>query len=214
MSCKRFFVLVLLGGIFLNGLLFAEADYTFKNVCENLSKDKIVRGSFTLKQKSGKTQKSISSSGTYTLSQQDGIIWFTEKPVKSVMVMMNEKIIQEIRGQKKIMDGKQNETFKEIANVISSIFTGRFEEINNKFEINFKIDDVDGTKYYVVLIPLDKTIASYLKSVSINGICTKSKTEILNFTILQFNDDEKTYTFSDQIKHTTLTESEEQYFEK
>lgn len=184
----------------------------FQFICSKLSKDKIVKGDFTLAQKSAKTQRTINSLGTYTLSQEDGIIWFTEKPVKSVMVMMNDKIVQEMRGQKKVMDGKQNETFKGIANVISAIFTGRYEEIKNKFEVVQKKSS-DGV-FEFELVPTDKTIASYLKNVSIKARITDNGAEISEFTIIQFNDDEKKYVLSGQTKPDSLTESEKQYFEK
>ena len=213
MNFKKIFSLVLLSGIFLSTNIFADNKDVFQSVCVKLSEDKIVRGNFSLAQKSAKTGKTINSSGTYTLSQEDGIIWFTEKPVKSAMVMMNDKIIQEMRGQKKVMDGKQNETFKGIANVISAIFTGRYDEIKAKFEINWK-EDSSGKIIDVELIPVDKMIAAYLKKVNIKAQLTDKGAEINEFTILQFNDDEKKYVLSGQMKTNSLTESEKQYFEK
>lgn len=212
MNFKKIFSLVLLNGILLSSNLFAMKLDMFQFICSKLAKDKIVKGDFTLAQKSAKTQKTINSSGTYTLSQQDGIIWFTEKPVKSVMVMMNDKIVQEMRGQKRVMDGKQNETFKGIANVISAIFTGRYEEIKNKFEVVQKKSS-DGV-FEFELVPTDKTIAAYLKNVSIKARITDNGVEISEFTIIQFNDDEKKYVLSGQTKPNSLTESEKQYFEK
>lgn len=212
MNFKKIFSLVLLSGILLSSNSFAEKSDSFQSICFKLSKDKIVKGNFILAQKSAKTQKTINSSGTYTLSQQDGIIWFTEKPVKSVMVMMNDKIVQEMRGQKRVMDGKQNETFKGIANVISAIFTGRYEEIKAKFEIVEKSSAENVFEFE--LVPTDKTIAAYLKNVSIKARITDNGAEISEFTIIQFNDDEKKYVLSGQTKPDSLTESEKQYFEK
>lgn len=212
MNFKKIFSLVLLSGILLSSNIFAERADSFQSICFKLSKDKIVKGNFILAQKSAKTQKTINSSGTYTLSQQDGIIWFTEKPVKSVMVMMNDKIVQEMRGQKRVMDGKQNETFKGIANVISAIFTGRYEEIKAKFEIVEKSSAENVFEFE--LVPTDKTIAAYLKNVSIKARITDNGAEISEFTIIQFNDDEKKYVLSGQTKPDSLTESEKQYFEK
>lgn len=211
MKNKKIFSIALLFGIFLSANLFADRIDRFQFVCIKLSEDKIVRGDFTLEQKSAKTGKTISSSGIYTLSQQDGIIWFNEKPVKSVMVMMNDKIVQEMRGQKRVMDGKQNETFKGIANVISAIFTGRYEEIKTKFEIVEKSSAENVFEFE--LVPTDKTIAAYLKNVSIKARITDNGAEIGEFTIIQFNDDEKKYVLSGQTKPDSLTESEKQYFE-
>lgn len=212
MNFKKIFSLVLLSGILLSSNIFARRIDAFQSICFKLSKDKIVKGDFILAQKSAKTQKTINSSGTYTLSQQDGIIWFTEKPVKSVMVMMNDKIVQEMRGQKRVMDGKQNETFKGIANVISAIFSGRYDEIKTKFEIVEKSSAENVFEFE--LVPTDKTIAAYLKNVSIKARITDNGAEISEFTIIQFNDDEKKYVLSGQTKPDSLTESEKQYFEK
>lgn len=212
MNLKKKYFFVLLSGILLSSNIFAEKSDSFQSICSKLSKDKIVKGDFTLAQKSAKTQKTINSSGKYTLSQEDGIIWFTEKPVKSVMVMMNDKIVQEMRGQKRVMDGKQNETFKGIANVISAIFTGRYDEIKTKFEIVEKSSAENVFEFE--LVPTDKTIAAYLKNVSIKARITDNGAEISEFTIIQFNDDEKKYVLSGQTKPDSLTESEKQYFEK
>lgn len=214
MNLKKIFSLFLLSGILSGTNLFALRIDAFQFICSKLSEAKIVKGDFTLAQKSAKTGKTINSSGTYTLSQKDGIIWFTEKPVKSVMVMMDDKIVQEMRGQKRVMDGKQNETFKGIANVTSAIFTGRYDDIKLKFEIKWTENESGGNIIDVELVPTDKTIAAYLKKVYIKAQITKDSAEINEFTIIQFNDDEKKYVLSGQTRPKTLTESEKQYFEK
>lgn len=212
-NLRKINFLIILSVIFFNANIFSETSDLFKFFCMKLSENKIIRGDFTLAQKSAKTGKAINSSGTYTLSQNDGIIWFTEKPVKSVMVMMDDRIVQEIRGQKKVMDGKQNETFKGIADVISAIFTGRYDEINSKFEINCK-ENKNEKNFEIELIPSDKTIAVYLKKVVIKAQIAGNSAEINEFTIIQFNDDEKKYVLSGQTGINSLSESEKHYFEK
>ena len=51
-----------------------------------------VKGSYRQKNYIAQTKKTIESSGIFVLSRADGIIWYTEKPQKSVTVMTEQSV--------------------------------------------------------------------------------------------------------------------------
>ena len=68
-----------------------------------------VKGSYKQKNYIAKTKKTIESSGTFVLSRAHGIIWYTEKPQKSVTVMTEQKVLQVFpNGKEKILGNSGN----------------------------------------------------------------------------------------------------------
>ena len=99
MNVKKIFVL-LFAGIFVNLNFYAqEENIDFKKVCDGLAKNRLIRGDFELSQYIKKTGKELKSSGVFVLSADDGIIWFTEKPVSTVMAVKKNYMIKEIKGK-------------------------------------------------------------------------------------------------------------------
>ena len=75
-----------------------------------------VKGSYKQKNYIAKTKKTIESSGTFVLSRAHGIIWYTEKPQKSVTVMTEQKVLQVFpNGKEKILGNSGNAIFSSVA---------------------------------------------------------------------------------------------------
>ncbi|MGN0739049.1 MAG: outer membrane lipoprotein carrier protein LolA [Treponema sp.] len=213
MNLKKLFVLMAVG-IFVNLNFYAqEENIDFKNICEGLAKNKLIRGDFELSQYISKTGKELKSSGVFVLSADDGIIWFTEKPVKTVMAVTKNYMIQEINGKKRKIDGSKNPTFLETANVISAMFTGDYDKIMASFNVHYKIEKQGSVFLWkAVMTPKDETLASYFKAVEISGTKTQSDTFLERFSDIQFNDDVTTYRLKNQAVIDNLTDNEKQYF--
>ena len=213
MNVKKIFVL-LFAGIFINLNFYAqEENIDFKKVCDGLAKNRLIRGDFELSQYIKKTGKELKSSGVFVLSADDGIIWFTEKPVSTVMAVTKNYMIQEINGKKRKIDGSKNPTFMETAKVISAMFTGDYEKITESFDVHYKIEKQDNVFVWkAVLTPNDKTLASYFKAVEISGTKSGENTFLTRFSHIQFNDDITTYRLKNQAVIDNLTDNERQYF--
>lgn len=199
------------------GGLFAQQKQKdqFSTICKQLSKSKIIRGDFEQTQKNAKTGRTVNSSGKYTISAEDGMIWFTEVPVKSVMAVTKTYMIQEINGRQRKMDGSKNPTFTHMADVISSLFTGKYEEINSNFEVKCVAKEETNFGWEITLTPKDNTISSYIKEISVDCILLPSgDCQIMNMKMITFTDDSTTYRLKNQVVTDNLNSDEAKYFEK
>ena len=212
-------------GLFLCSALFAQTN-EFKDFCKRNAESKIVRGDFELVQYNEKNKDAKrKSEGTFTLSEKDGIIWFTKKPVAATQVMMSTKIIQEVRGRKKIIDGKENPTFLSIAKITSSVFAGDYAEIEKNFDIEvFVINKFleDGREEYdVELTPKkDSAIVTFIKKISLSICVYDDNAEakgyktcyISEFSMTDSGGGVSQYTLNNQIETDTLNTDEQKYF--
>lgn len=187
----------------------------FQNICINLSKNKLIRGDFELEQFSFKTKNKVVSSGNFTLSSDNGIIWFTTNPINSVMAVTDSYIIQEIRGKKRKIDGSKNKTFEEMAKIISSLFVGNYDVISEDFNIEYGLEKKGDINFWSAkLVSKNSTLASYIREVNISGTHSKNSAFIENIELILFNNDKSIYRLKNQKVIDNLSNNEKQYFEK
>ncbi|MCR5613030.1 hypothetical protein [Treponema sp.] len=192
-----------------------QSPISFKTICTNLAKHPYIRGDFELNQYLHITKKSINSSGKFTLSSNDGIIWFAEKPIKTVSAVTKKFFIQEINGHLKKFDGEKIPVFTDVANVISAMFTGDFETLEKNFIIDYTAEAEGKTIIWrATLTPKDKTISKFLKAVEVGGTSTAANSTVEVFNIIQLNGDRSDYLLINQVLTDNLSEDECKYFEK
>lgn len=208
------FIISLLCSFFYSNEL-NNKDNEFERICNKLSKNVLFRGDFELEQFSAKTQRKIISSGNFTLSSQDGIIWFTTKPINSVMAVTDSFIVQQMKGKRRKIDGSKNKTFSQMANIISALFTGKYDVISKDFTIDFNSEKKNNLTYWKAkLVSNNSTLKSYIKEINISGFESKNSSFISEIELIQFNDDKSTYRLNNQKVIDTLNDDEKQYFEK
>ena len=214
-------------GLFLCAGLFAQSD-EFKKFCRENAKSKMVRGDFELVQYNEKKKDTKrKSEGNFTLSVDDGIIWFTKKPVEVIQIMTDTKITQYVRGKKKVIDGKDNPTFLSIAKITASLFSGDYDEIEKNFEIEcgYILNSVYNgkTEYDVVLTPKkDSAVSSYIKKIQLI-ICFEDMPQndkdfkacyISELTIADAAGNVSSYILKNQRETDSLTGDEQKYFKE
>lgn len=196
----------------------AQSYDSFEELCNTVGKNKLLRGDFEMNQKNEKTgKKEVNSEGTFTLSADDGMIWFTEKPVKSVMVVTNNFVMQEINGKQRKIDGSKNQTFTKMATVTSSIFTGNYDELSKNFEITFMPMAANPKThvYGATLIPTDKMMSTFMKSIDITISGPETGTLYIDYIKIEYKTgDTVIYRLKNQTVIDNLNSDEVKYFEK
>ena len=123
-----------------------------------------VKGSYKQKNYIAKTKKTIESSGTFVLSRAHGIIWYTEKPQKSVTVMTEQKVLQVFpNGKEKILGNSGNAIFSSVALLTKSLFTQDTAVIEKYLHATQTESDV------WVYTPKDDTLASVIKKIELKN---------------------------------------------
>lgn len=207
---KRF--LILLTIFFSLTGIFAEENEEFEKICNRLANTKVVRGDFEQIQKVKKTGKEVKSSGIYTISADDGIIWFTKMPVESVMAVTKTYIIQEMNGRQRKIDGSKNATFTSVADVVSGLFTGKIDDIQEKFKVKC-IACEEPNLFKIELTSKDKTIGSYIKNILLKAkYVGKENCHLTEIVMTSFTEDSTCYMLKNQVLTDTLNDDEKKYF--
>ena len=152
------------------------------------------------------TKKTIESSGIFVLSRADGIIWYTEKPQKSVTVMTEQKVLQVFpNGKEKVLGNAGNAIFSAVALLTKSLFTQDTAVIEKYLHTT---ETENGARRYV---PKDNTIASVIKKIE---LVNADNGYIESAVITYGNGDTTEYILSVESFNDALTQDERVYFEK
>ena len=195
--------------LFLTFLTFAQ-NISMESICAELSKNKITKGNFIQKKTITKTGKVLKSSGNFIFSES-GILWATEKPFPSTMILGKDFMIQVSADRtKKIMNAGGNGVFKNISSTLLAVFSNNVPALNDKFNIEFNTQKENWT---VILKPKDSTVASFMNSIVLNGNSTSAKTEIISVELTEAKGNKVLYKFINQTHPEELTEDEKTFFD-
>ena len=165
-----------------------------------------VKGSYKQKNYIAKTKKTIESSGTFVLSRAHGIIWYTEKPQKSVTVMTEQKVLQVFsNGKEKVLGNSGNAIFSSVALLTKSLFTQDTAVIKKYLHAT---QTESGVWVYT---PKDDTLASVIKKIELKNA---DNGYIRSAVITYGNGDATEYVLSVSSFNEALTTDATAYFEK
>ena len=154
-----------------------------------------VKGSYRQKNYIAQTKKTIESSGIFVLSRADGIIWYTEKPQKSVTVMTEQKVLQVFpNGKEKVLGNAGNAIFSAVALLTKSLFT-QDTAVIEKYLHTTKTENGASVIKKIELVNADN---GYIESA----------------VITYGNGDTTEYILSVESFNDALTQDERVYFEK
>ena len=195
--------------LFFTFLTFAQ-NISMESICAELSKNKITKGNFIQEKTITKTGKVLKSSGNFIFSES-GILWATEKPFPSTMILGKDVMIQvPADGTKKIMNAGGNEVFKNISSTLLAVFSNNVPALNDKFNIEFNTQKENWT---VILKPKDSTVAAFMNSIVLNGNSSSAKTEIISVELTEAKGNKVLYKFINQTHPKELTEDEKTFFD-
>lgn len=189
--------------------VFAAGGMTFDTVCARLAQHPNTTGDFTQVKKIAAANRFLKSSGTFIFSLE-GIMWKTEKPFPSALVVGMTSVIQTTPdGKKNVIDASSNQIFTSISTTLSSIFSGDTNKLYSNFNVDFS---AAGSEWTAVLTPKDKTITAVMKSLTLGGKSTDGGTEFDSIVMTESSGDTITYTFFNQQYPKELSNDEKANF--
>ena len=178
---------------------------TFNVISANLAQNPIITGNFVQEKYLSRLRRSIISSGNFIITAKQGMVWETLQPFPSTMVMGNDFIVQSRPdGRATVLSAQGNETFTQMADVLSSVFSGQSQRLLENFEVYF-FGSI--SNWNMGLLPRDKVIASFVTKIILSGDST-----IRSIRIFEQNGDAITYTLSNHKYQTALTAREKALF--
>lgn len=185
-------------------LVFLFAFVSLSVGAAELNFSPITKGDFTQEHYLAKAQRSLVSTGTFVMAQEKGIIFDVQKPFPSKMIVTREKLVQVLNNSNvSVMDGADNAIFKNIAEIISSVFSGDAKAL----EENFLVAEEKGEKRILTLTPKDPFLALLFERFV---LCVGDSIESL--TVVETSGNWVGYKFSNLIFPEKLTDGEEKLF--
>ncbi len=185
---------------------------SIETVFSLLSSSSISKGKFDQTRTISAIGRELKSSGTFIFCAE-GIVWQTEKPVPSTLVVGNGYMIQKgADGQKTVTDTSGNGSFTSVASAIQAIFSNSLELLNDNFSVSFK-DEGKGN-WSANLLPKDSVIASAMSSIVLGGTCSSSICEMTSVLISEANGDTVLYALKEQVHPKELSSDEKEFFSR
>ena len=186
---------------------------TLEGVCKSLASHPNTTGSFTQTKTLQTNGRKLTSTGKFIFCPL-GILWQTEKPFPSSLILTEDAMIQiAANGKKSVMSGKDNQIFANISGTLSSVFSGNAEELKKNFNCKFEEGADGGWKVY--LTPKDSTIASVMKALLLSGSWDSGSTGGAVLTTLEMtemSDNTILYEFANQKYPKELSADEKENF--
>ena len=206
-----------------NNIFPKENENLFKDplvikVGEELAKNKNTVGDFSQTKTITQSGRKLKSIGKFIISDM-GIVWKTEKPFASTLVISENKMVQtSASGKKTVMDGTDNQIFQSISSVLSSLFMGNTEKLYENFKIVVKNSDF--AAWNIELSPKNQNIASVMKTFTLSGTLNSSENQtsqpanaiLESLEIIENSGNTIKYEFSNQTYPQELTNDEKQLF--
>ena len=202
-------MLILFTGI--TSLCFAQTNKaaTLESICEQLASCPNTTGDFTQTKTLQTNGRKLKSTGKYIICSE-GILWKTEKPIPSSLILTKDTMIQiSANGNKSVMSGRDNQIFSNISETLSSVFSGDAEALKKNFNCEFTEDGNNG--WSLILTPKDSTIAAVMKTLELSGV-TKPETSMTCLIMSEASGNTITYEFLNQKYPKELSTDEKQNF--
>lgn len=201
---KKILIISLL--LFISPLLFSQ---TLESVCASLSSHPNTSGDFIQTKTLQTNGRKLKSTGKYIICPQ-GILWRTEKPVPSSLILTKDAMVQiSANGNKSVMSGKDNQIFSNISETLSSVFSGDAAGLKKNFKCDFKVKE--NGDWTLTLTPKDSTIASVMNTLELSGT-TKPQTAMTSLLMSEASGNSITYEFINQKYPEELSADEKQTF--
>ena len=177
----------------------------FNTTCINLADKPVTRGNFVQEKFLSRFNRSLDSSGNFLIAGERGMIWETLMPFPSTMIMGRDFIMQSRPdGRYSILGAQGNETFTQMAVVISSVFSGQVQRLMENFHVYFT---GSVSNWSMGLVPRNSIFASFASRITMSG-----GSVIRSIRLFESNGDIVTYTLLNHSFPQGLSVNEEALF--
>jgi outer membrane lipoprotein-sorting protein len=183
-----------------------QTNDAFITTCSRIAEHPLTRGNFEQVKTLNKLNKSLKSSGKFTIAVGLGMVWDTAKPFRSIMTLGKDyMILSRPGGQKTVLNAQGNETFLRMAEVMNSIFSGDSQGLLEHFNVYY----VGGGNavWELGLTPRNSTLGSFAERIIMKG-----DTAIRSVIIYDQNGDTIQYNFSNHSYPAELNVNEKALF--
>ena len=146
------------------------------------------------------SSRTFISTGRIQIATGYGIVWYTEKPYASMLVVGKDVLIQKIRdGEPTHLDMAQNPIYTQIATSLECVFSADVSVMSQMFTAYLA---GDSSSWELRLVPKSKSVASFMESIEMKG-----SDRFESLTLYETTGDSIRYEFSG-LENRELTDEE------
>ncbi|MDR0447409.1 MAG: outer membrane lipoprotein carrier protein LolA [Treponema sp.] len=139
----------------------------FRMICSGLAGYPFIKGNFEQEKFINRQDRHLKSSGNFIIAAGLGMVWDTERPFPSTLVLGKDYLIQSRPGgQKTVLGARGNDTFIRLAEVINTVFLGNAQGLLDNFDVYFT---GSSAAWELGLSPRNKTIGSFAEKIIMKG---------------------------------------------
>lgn len=173
----------------LSSVSFATPNADLVRSMSAMTAHKVTQGNFKQIKTIKKLNREFVSTGTFKITNGEGILWNVEKPFASKLTISGDKMIQEsANGKKTEMAAKDNAVFAEFSKTIQAVFSGKVDELEKHFDVSLK---KSGNSYVVTLVPKEAAVRSVIANMVL-----ESSVELDKVTLTDGEGNPTVYEFS------------------
>lgn len=149
-------------------LLFSAKSFalTLDELQDQLSQSTLVRGEFSQVRTMTMFNQPLTTSGTFLLEHQQGLLWQQSTPFPISLTLTQNKLRQSINGDSQIMNDKENPMAFYFTRLFLSLFKGDTKAIKENFTMELKGSHASWT---LLLTPIASPIDRVFSSITIEG---------------------------------------------
>lgn len=201
---------LVLAAVFLASLSSFAQEITLESVCSEMAANRNTKGAFLQEKTIGKTGRVLKSRGRFIFCPE-GILWATEKPFPSTLVVGQDYMVQiSSDGTRRTMDAKDNEVFKSISSSMMGVFSNDVSKLVKEFDVVFTADE--NNEWTAVLEPKDSTAVIFMKRLVLKGRSNGCTSEMDSIELNEAKGNKVQYVFMNQSHPEELETDEKTYF--
>lgn len=161
---------VFLVGALLAPMAFAAAPPNLlRDVRQRLVNEPVVRGAFEQRKTVKGFRNPLVSSGEFVVARQRGVLWRTQQPFASSLVVTRDKVIarQADGTVARRLSANEEPAVRTLSETLFAVMSADLSLLAQRFEIDGELVGADGWK--LVLAPRDAALARWVQRVELEG---------------------------------------------
>lgn len=166
------------------------ADAAVDAITQSVARPDVLRGQFTQDKQVSGFKNPLRSQGQFVVARQHGVIWTTQRPFPSEVVVTADRILSRQRdGTNRVeLDARQQPAMRSVNAIMFALMSGDVQALSSQFNIKAQRE---GQGWRLQLTPKSSMLAKAFQSLSLRGDRYVRQVEIIEAnqdrTLIQFS---------------------------
>lgn len=166
MTTRRLFCLALLASPVAHG---SEASPLLREVRQRLAQEPVLRGAFEQRKTVKGFRHPLVSSGEFTVSRQRGVLWRTQQPFASTLVVTRDRVVarQADGSIARVLSANEEPAVRTVSETLFGVMAADLALLAQRFQVDGELAGREGWR--LALQPRDAAMARWVTRVELEG---------------------------------------------